>query len=487
MITDQPVNDHDDLRKVTDNMLREVGLSIGDSGGKVTFAGAEPIRKTTMKAGAAPAIILAANAIAEAAIWKERTGEGQDIHIDLRKAWIEQSPWQLDAAPYTIINGASKMFNFGVYVVLNPQCPTRDGRFMIMCPLYPSQERKILRLLNCGPDESQLRAAIIKRDASEMEAAAEALQVPFQMIRTREEWEASEQGQVNGQTPLISIEKIGESDPIPLPQGERPLSGLRVLSMVHAVAGPCCPRTLAGQGADCLNLNMPDWIEYGNFFYQADVGLRQAYLDARKAENRKHVYNLIKDADVFVDNLRPGVADTEGYSAQALAERKPGIIACSVKLNAHRGPWSHWPGFDINAHGITGLATAEGTPGDLRHHDRLPRRNRSQGRPTPPSQGGRQLPRGRLPCPVLQLHHEPRAQRQRDHRKPGKPRRGTPDHEAQPHQRHDRVRGVHEARVAGRGNENPAVLGRPAPSRAGVLQAGVVAAIRERQKDGEEA
>ena len=82
--------------------------------------------------------------------------------------------------------------------------------------------------------------------------------------------------------------------------------------MVHAVAGPCCPRTLAGQGADCLNLNMPDWIEYGNFFYQADVGLRQAYLDARKAENRKHVYALIKDADVFVDNLRPGVADTEG-------------------------------------------------------------------------------------------------------------------------------------------------------------------------------
>ena len=362
MITDQAVNNHDDLRKVTDNVLREVGLSIEDSGGKVTFAGAEPVRKTTMKAGAAPAIILAANAVAEAAIWKERKGEGQDIHVDLRKAWIEQSPWQLDAAPYTLINGAHKMFNFGSYVVLNPQCPTRDGRWMIMCPLYPSQERKILRLLNCGPDESQLRAAIIKRDALEMEAAAEAAQVPFQMIRTREEWEASEQGQINAQTPLISITKIGESDPIPLPQGERPLSGLRVLSMVHAVAGPCCPRTLAGQGADCLNINMPDWIEYGNFFFQADVGIRQAYLDARKAENRKHVYNLIKDADVFVDNLRPGVADGEGYSAQALAERKPGIITCSVKLMAHSGPWSHWPGFDINAHGLTGLATAEGTP-----------------------------------------------------------------------------------------------------------------------------
>ena len=86
MITDQPVTNHDDMQKVTDNMLREVGLTIKDSGGKVTFAGKEPVRKTVMKAGATPAIILAANAVAEAAIWKERTGEGQDIHVDLRKA-----------------------------------------------------------------------------------------------------------------------------------------------------------------------------------------------------------------------------------------------------------------------------------------------------------------------------------------------------------------------------------------------------------------
>ena len=116
-----------------DNMLREVGLSIADCGGKVTFAGKEPVRRTVMKAGAAPAIILAANAVAEAAIWKERTGEGQDIHVDLRKAWIEQSPWQVDAIPYTLINGVSKMFNMGVYVVENPIVPTRDGRWMCRC------------------------------------------------------------------------------------------------------------------------------------------------------------------------------------------------------------------------------------------------------------------------------------------------------------------------------------------------------------------
>ena len=362
MILDQVVTTHDDMHKVADDMLREVGMGIGDCGGSVTFAGMEPVRKTVIKAGAAPAIILASNAVAEAAIWRERTGEGQDIHVDLRKAWIEQSPWQLDAVPYTLVNGQHKMFNLGSYVVTNPIVPSRDGRWMVMCPLYPSQERDFLRLMNCGAAPEQIAQATIKREALEMEAAAAAAQVPLQMIRTKAEFEASEQGQVHAETPLISIQKIGEGDPVPLPQGERPLSGLRCLSFVHAVAGPCCPRTLAGQGAECLNINMPDWIEYGNFFYQADIGLRQAYLDARKPENRQHIYKLIEDADVFVDNLRPGVADGEGYSHQALAERKPGIIAVSVKLMAHRGPWSLWPGFDVNAAGIAGLYTAEGTP-----------------------------------------------------------------------------------------------------------------------------
>jgi crotonobetainyl-CoA:carnitine CoA-transferase CaiB-like acyl-CoA transferase len=362
MITDQPVNNTDDLVRVTDNILRDAGLTIEDSGGKVTFAGADPVRKTVMKVGGATSAVLAANAVAEAAIWKERTGEGQDIHVDLRKAWIEQSPWQLDAIPYTLMNGAHKMFNINALVAANPIVPTRDGRWMCMCPMYPSQVRKILNLLKCGPDPEQMAQATIKREALELEDAAMNVQVPLQMIRTKEEWDASEQGRVHAETPLIHIEKIGDSEPIPLPQGERVLSGLRVLSMVHAVAGPCCPRALAGQGAECLNLNMPDWVEYANFFFQADIGLRQAYLDARKPENRKQVYALIKDADVFVDNLRPGVASGQGYSPQALAERKPGIIAVSVKLNTNTGPWSLWPGFDVNAAGIAGLYTAEGTP-----------------------------------------------------------------------------------------------------------------------------
>jgi crotonobetainyl-CoA:carnitine CoA-transferase CaiB-like acyl-CoA transferase len=362
MITDQPVNNHDDMRKVTDNILRDAGMNIEDSGGKVTFAGKEPVRKTVIKAGATTACVLAANAVTDAAIWKERAGEGQDIHIDLRKAWIEQSPWQKDAMAYTLINGVSKAWNPNVFVI-NPQLArARDGRWMVLAISYPSQQIKAMRLLNCGPDFEQVRAAMARRESAELEEFAETIQVPLHIVRTKEEWDATEQGRIQAETPLIHIEKIADSDPIPLPQGERPLSGLKALEFVHAVAGPCVGRTLAMQGAEVLNLDMPDWVEFGNFFFTSQAGQRQAYLDARLPENRKQVYKLVEDADIFVENLRPGVANVEGYSPQALAERNPGIIYVSVKLCTDEGPWTRWPGYDVSAGGICGLYTAEGTP-----------------------------------------------------------------------------------------------------------------------------
>ena len=280
MITDQPVNNHADMRKVTDNILRDAGMTIEDSGGKVTFAGAEPVRKTVIKAGAAPAIVIAANAVADAAIWKERTGEDQDIHVDLRKAWIEQSPWQKDALSYTTISGVSKAWNNNVFVLSAGNIArARDGRWMVMCNPYPRQQAKAMNLLRCGPDIEQVRAAVARRESLELEEAGEAVQLPLHIIRTKEEWAATEQGRIHQETPLIHIEKIADGPPVPLPQGERPLSGLKVLSFVHAVAGPCVSRTLAMQGAECMNLDMPDWVEFGNFFFTAHTGQRQAYLD----------------------------------------------------------------------------------------------------------------------------------------------------------------------------------------------------------------
>ena len=88
MITYQPVNNHDDLLKVVDGLLEEAGLDRKELGGKMTFAGMDPIRPTGLKVGCAAAAITGANAVASSLIWKMRSGESQDIHIDLRKAYV---------------------------------------------------------------------------------------------------------------------------------------------------------------------------------------------------------------------------------------------------------------------------------------------------------------------------------------------------------------------------------------------------------------
>jgi crotonobetainyl-CoA:carnitine CoA-transferase CaiB-like acyl-CoA transferase len=125
--------------------------------------------------------------------------------------------------------------------------------------------------------------------------------------------------------------------------------------MVHVVAGPAVLRQLGAQGADCLNLNTLNWIEQPTIFWQCQAGMRQAYLDARKERNRKAIYDLVKGADLFVENLRPQLADTQGFSAETLAQYRPGIIYVTIKLNTQSGPWSDWMGYDFSAAGLCGL------------------------------------------------------------------------------------------------------------------------------------
>ena len=366
MNTQQPVNNHDDLLKVVDGLLEEAGLDREDLGGKMTFAGMDPIRPTSLKVGSAAAAITGANAVASSLIWKMRSGEGQDIHIDLRKAYVHHSAWQDTLMKCTLINGTPQMMGGSVGGAGSGSAthilPTRDGRFVVFTSLYAASTDRVMRLLNSGTLPDQLEEATRKWDAQDLEQAAQNAAVPLVMCRTREEYEATEQYRHNAQTPLINIEKIGDSDPEPLGPAERPLSGIRALGMVHVVAGPTVLRQLAAQGADCLNLNTLDWVEAPNIYWQCDAGTRQTYLDARIDSNRKPIYELVKGADIFVENLRPHLAAKQGYSPEFLAKFRPGIIYVEIKLNAPTGPWADWMGYDFNAAGLTGMLCDLGSP-----------------------------------------------------------------------------------------------------------------------------
>jgi hypothetical protein len=92
-----------DVPAHVESLLQSLGATASDSGGKVTYYGADPITPDRLPYGSISAISLAAKAILVAKIWKERTGEGQDIHIDVRKALRRLTPF-LDGK-WELVNG----------------------------------------------------------------------------------------------------------------------------------------------------------------------------------------------------------------------------------------------------------------------------------------------------------------------------------------------------------------------------------------------
>jgi crotonobetainyl-CoA:carnitine CoA-transferase CaiB-like acyl-CoA transferase len=161
--------------------------------------------------------------------------------------------------------------------------------------------------------------------------------------------------------PLISVEKIGESEPIPFKKnGTSPLDGIRALGMGHVIAGAAIGRDLALHGADVLNIWRPHDSEIEAFAWDAQVGMRSTILDYSK-EDRARFDHLLKDADVFFANKRPGYLERHGLDAEELSAKKPGLIHANVLLHGDKGPWKNRPGFDEIGAAVAGLFAVEGT------------------------------------------------------------------------------------------------------------------------------
>ena len=88
--------------------------------------------------------------------------------------------------------------------------------------------------------------------------------------------------------------------------------------------------------------------------------MRSTLLDGSK-EDRAKFDRLLKNADVFFSNRRPGYLERYGLTAEELTEKKPGLIHTKVVLYGDRGPWSNWVGFDEVGAAVSGLFSIEGT------------------------------------------------------------------------------------------------------------------------------
>src|SRR5256885_10860034 len=353
-----------DLYQCVNDVLADVDMTTDDSGGRLSFYGRDPILPSPVRFGSMAAIGLAARSVALATLWKEATGKGQDISVDVRKA-LRRFYGFFDGKWETINGRPPSPGGYAVSPFLTGPFfrETRDGRYVLALDIYPQLLVRTLDFLGCSPSTKSINDAIRKWNAVELEEAAAAEGLVLAMVRTNEEFRREPQyTDVLSKMPLITVEKIGESDPVPLKASDNlPLAGVRALGMAHVIAGAGMGRDMALYGADVLNIWRPRDSEIEAFAWDVQVGMRSTILDDAK-EDREKFNQLLKDADVFFANKRPGFLNKHGLDAESLCAQKPGLIHATVVLHGEQGPWSNRPGFDEIGAAVSGLFTIEGSP-----------------------------------------------------------------------------------------------------------------------------
>ena len=321
---------------------------------EVEFSGdADPILPTPFRIGETAAASLAAVGLAVSDLWKLRTGRSQDVGVNVRQATAS-----LRSSKYMTMEGKSIAAErhplMGVY-------PAKNGRWSYLHCNFPNHRAVALSVLGVEEEDNEaVRKAVSKRDALELEEAIISAGGAGGMVRSMYEWAQHPQAAAVASLPLLEITKIGDSPPEPLPDGDRPLSGIRVLDLTRVLAGPTCARTLAEHGADVLKITAPHLASIGSQEFDTGHGKLSAHLDLREETDLDTLRELIRDADVFSQGYRPGTLARRGLSPEDLAELRPGIVYVSLSAFGRVGPWASRRGFDTVVQTVSGITARQG-------------------------------------------------------------------------------------------------------------------------------
>lgn len=333
-------------------ILPVAGWSEDRAGAVEISGGTDPILPTPFRIGETSAATLAAVGLAASELWALRTGRQQQISIDTRQATAS-----LRSGHYLKIDGAhvSPAPNavMGMY-------PAKHGRWSYLHCNFPNHRAAALKVLGVPEEREAVRKAVAQWDALELEEAIIAAKGAGGMVRTMDEWAQHPQGVAVAALPLMEIIKIGDSPAEPLPAGDRPLSGIRVLDLTRVIAGPTCGRTLAEHGADVLKVSAEHLPSLGRQEYDTGHGKLSTYLDLRADKDTEILRGLARDADVFSQGYRPGTIAGRGFSPEALAEMRPGMVVVSLSAFGHAGPWAARRGFDTVIQAVSGITHRQG-------------------------------------------------------------------------------------------------------------------------------
>ena len=157
-----------------------------------------------------------------------------------------------------------------------------------------------------------------------------------------------------------------------LPTDDRPLAGVRVVEFCHVAAGPFCGMLLADFGAEVIKVEPPDgdamrqWPPitegFSENFASINRGKRSIALDLKDPAARDHARELVLQADVLIENSRPGVMQRLGLGWDWFSARKPTLIYCSISAFGQDGPRGAEGGFDLTIQAAAGVMSVTGEP-----------------------------------------------------------------------------------------------------------------------------
>jgi CoA:oxalate CoA-transferase len=160
---------------------------------------------------------------------------------------------------------------------------------------------------------------------------------------------------------------------------EYPLEGLKVLDFSRVLAGPFAGRMLCDLGADVVKVEPPDgdvtrlWgkVIQGlpGYYHQQNAGKRNICMDLRAQGAKELVFELVKEADILIENYRPDVMPRLGLGYEALKAINPRLIMLSISGFGHGGPESHRPAYAPIVHAEAGLMYRQADRGGLPFND----------------------------------------------------------------------------------------------------------------------
>src|SRR5262249_43507193 len=138
----------------------------------------------------------------------------------------------------------------------------------------------------------------------------------------------------------------------------RPLDGIKVVTLEHAIAAPFCTRQLADLGARVIKVERPGGGDFARAYDERVRGLASHFvwcnrskesltLDVKQPQAQQILAQLLEDADVLVQNLAPGAAARSGLSYEALQPQHPRLIVCDISGYGSDGPYREKKAYDL--------------------------------------------------------------------------------------------------------------------------------------------